>query len=223
MPDDPAPRRVVSAGPWTRSALRALGVLVAAALVLAGYWAWSGRPRAIAQAPTVVATAPAGMLGGPAAPAEVAGAPGGPVSAPTPAPDVVVHVTGLVARPGLVHLPLGSRVADAIAAAGGVTRRRAADSVNLARVLADGEQVVVTMLPAVASTPVASGAAAGPVDLNTATEAIIEGLPGVGPVLAGRILAWRATNGPFRSVDELGEVSGIGDAILAQLRPLVRV
>ena len=151
-----------------------------------------------------------------------------PTASVAPTVEVVVHVVGLVARPGLVHLPLGARVADAVAAAGGVTRRRAADTVNLARVLVDGEQVVVGG-PTVAGAAVVAGAAldgtaaAVPVDLNLATESVLDGLPGVGPVLAGRIVAWRVANGSFRSVDELGEVSGIGDAILAQLRPLVHV
>lgn len=136
--------------------------------------------------------------------------------------DVVVHVAGLVSRPGLVRLPAGSRVADAIAAAGGVTKPRAADSVNLARVLVDGEQVLVTL--GGSATGSAVPAAATPVvDLNRADQAALESLPGVGPVLAARVLAWRAANGSFRSVDELGEVAGIGQATLARLRPLVRV
>jgi competence protein ComEA len=138
---------------------------------------------------------------------------------------VVVHVVGQVKSPGLVTLPVGSRVDDALAAAGGVTRSRAADSVNLARVLVDGEQVVVGFAAqAVAGVlgiaPVRSG---GLVNLNSADAAAFEGLPGVGPVLAERIVQWRVTNGPFRSVDELGEVSGIGDSIMAQLRTLVSV
>ena len=135
-----------------------------------------------------------------------------------------------MARPGLVRLPSGSRVADAIEAAGGVRRPRAADSVNLARVLVDGEQIVVSDSPAAAA-PASSGggptggAAGTPlvVDLNTASVDVLDSLPGVGPVLAARIIAWRTANGPFRSVDELGEVSGIGEAILGQVRPLVRV
>lgn len=142
--------------------------------------------------------------------------------------EIVVHVTGLVRRPGLVRLPAGARVADAIDDAGGVTRRRAESSVNLARVLVDGEQIVVSdtaAAPALAPSAATTTAAApgGPVDLNSATLEQLDALPGVGPVLAGRILQWRAMHGPFRSIDELGEVSGIGDAILGQLRPLVRV
>jgi competence protein ComEA len=157
------------------------------------------------------------------------------VASPATAPQVVVHVTGLVARPGLVRLPLGARVADAIAEAGGVTRRRAADSVNLARVLADGEQVVVTLAAGAAGAQRASTSASGvpagtpmapgpgSVDLNMADARALEDLPGVGPVIAARIVAWRVANGAFRSVEELGEVSGIGDAVLAQVRDLVRV
>lgn len=140
---------------------------------------------------------------------------------------VVVHVTGQVVRPGLVTLPAGSRVADALAAAGGVTRKRAAESVNLARILLDGEQIVVGQSGGTGSGSSASSTAPGgapaPLELNRADGAALEGLPGVGPVLAGRILQWRLDNGPFRSVDELGEVSGIGDATLARLRSLVRV
>ncbi len=149
---------------------------------------------------------------------------------------MVVHVTGLVARPGLVRLPLGARVADAVAEAGGVTRRRAADTVNLARILVDGEQVVVGLPGSSGSAgPLGDGGVdqrpsgnplgAGPavIDLNTATAGALEGLPGVGPVIAARIIDWRTANGAFRSVEELGEVSGIGDAVLAQVRGLVRV
>jgi competence protein ComEA len=154
-----------------------------------------------------------------------------------------------------VRLAVGARVADAVAAAGGVTRRRAADSVNLARLVVDGEQIVVdASIPATSRPPQgpqgappsgqdSSGApAARPggtgsagssmdgtvgaplaLDLNLADAAALESLPGVGPVLAGRIVQWRAENGPFTSVEELGEVSGIGEATLGRLRPLVRV
>ncbi len=233
VPGHEASRRL-HVGAWSPAAARALVVLVVAALGLSGYWVWSGRPRAVAQVPTIVATGVtvAGLEPAPAvpssAPTSIPAVPAGPTPAltqPAPVSEVVVHVVGLVVRPGLVRLPLGSRVADAVAAAGGVTRRRAADSVNLARVLVDGEQVVVGgASPLTTTTTGAAASVAGaPVDLNLATEVMLDGLPGVGPVLAGRITAWRAANGPFRSVDELGEVSGIGDAILAQLRPLVRV
>jgi len=171
-------------------------------------------------------------LTGEASPAATGDAPVTPAQDSTgdsaAAAEIVVHVTGLVRRPGLVRLPAGARVADAIELAGGVTRRRAEGSVNLARVLVDGEQIVVADAAAAlgSTTPaaVSAGSAGGaPLDLNSATVEQLDSLPGVGPVLAGRILQWRTTHGRFRSVDELGEVSGIGDAILGQLRPLVRV
>ena len=209
-------------------------MLVVAALAVAGYGAWHGRPRA-AVTPAVLATGVpiTGLASPETAPPDAAPSNAAPPDAAAPAPvsaavsaaasDVVVHVAGQVRRPGLVRLPAGARVADAVEAAGGVTRARAADSVNLARVLVDGEQIVVTDAPT-APAPAAEGPGAPMVlDLNTATAAALDTLPGVGPVLAARIVAWRDANGPFRSVEELGEVSGIGEAILGQVRALVRV
>ncbi|MBI4941203.1 MAG: helix-hairpin-helix domain-containing protein [Actinobacteria bacterium] len=146
---------------------------------------------------------------------------------------VVVDVVGKVRRPGLVRLPAGSRVADAGAAAGGATDAAALPRINLARVLSDGEQVVVPdaddPLPAPPAAPAATsgpgGAArpSGPLDLNTATAADLDELPGVGPVLAGRIVEWRSQHQRFTRVDELAEVAGIGDKVLERLRPLVVV
>lgn len=238
----PAPSAVDSAGHstapvarirtrgWSGPALRGLALLTAAVVAISGYAAWQARPRAIVEAPLTLATGPA-LTGGEPGPTVDAGSAGSGPAAPTPAQptppaapaEVVVHVTGLVVRPGLVRLPAGSRVADAIAEAGGVTQRRAAESVNLARVLADGEQVVVSLTPGPSGSPPVGAAAPTVLDLNAATAESLDGLPGIGPVIAARIVAWRAMNGPFRTVDELGEVSGIGDAILTQLRPLVRV
>lgn len=231
--DVPAQTPRLAFAPWTGAAVRGLAVLLAAALSLAGWWWWTGRPIAVAVAPEVIATGspfargPSHVGSGDAAAPSPAVTmdPGGVLEAGSSvrAPeDLVVHVIGFVARPGLVRVASGSRVADAIEQAGGVTRRRAADSVNLARLVVDGEQIVV----AARATAVQQGPAAGvlgPTDLNTASASDLEDLPGVGPVLAGRIIQWRSDNGPFRSVDELGEVTGIGDAILEQLRPLVRV
>jgi len=241
----------VSVGPWSRPALRGMVVLLAVILVVIGYLVWQSQPRDVVSvpaadgsrgspteestviAPEMLATGPplTGSSGGPPVPAETTAVEDDSTGVPesTDVTEIVVHVTGLVRRPGLVRLPAGARVADAIDLAGGITRRRAEGSVNLARVLVDGEQIVVAdaaMPPPVASA--ASGAtppttAGTPVDLNSATIEQLDGLPGVGPVLAGRILQWRTTHGRFRSVDELGEVSGIGEAILGQLRPLVRV
>ena len=140
-------------------------------------------------------------------------------------------MVGAVHRPGLVRLPAGSRVADAVDAAGGPTDAARLASVNLARPAVDGEQVVVQRRgrPSVLGAPAVSAPAAGagprrrPVDLNTATLEALDGLPGIGPVLAQRILDWRTAHGRFSSVDELGEVSGIGEATLADLAPLVVV
>lgn len=213
---DDVPTRARLRG-WGRPALRGLALLVAVAMAIAVYSVWLGRPRAVAEAPALLAS-------GVALP-DASASPPMPAMAPRadePAALVVVHVVGAVRHPGVVRLPTGSRVEDAIAAAGGVTRRRAEDTVNLARVLADGEQVVVGE-QAAAATPAAASGAPSVVDLNSATAEALDALPGIGPVLAARIAAWRAANGPFRSVDELGEVSGIGESILAQLRPLVRV
>jgi competence protein ComEA len=161
--------------------------------------------------------------------------------------QVLVHVVGRVRHPGVVSLPAGARVQQAINAAGGARRDADLARVNLARPVMDGEQVVVPR-PGEPAGPIADpvgGAQAGsprpgtsgassasgrngtapgqPVDINTATFAELDTLPGVGPVLAQRILDWRAQNGRFTSVEELGEVSGIGDAVLARLRPLVRL
>jgi competence protein ComEA len=150
--------------------------------------------------------------------------------------QVVVHVAGEVRHPGLVELAAGSRVADAVEAAGGATRRAVTSSVNLARPLVDGEQVVVLGRgdgpvvaapgPPGAGVPgggTSAGGTSGPVNLNTASLEQLDALPGIGPVLAQRILEWRSANGRFTTVEELGEVSGIGDATLADLRPAVTV
>ncbi len=155
-----------------------------------------------------------------------------PAPAATSAPTVVVHVAGDVRRPGVVVLPAGSRVVDAIDAAGGARPRASLDSVNLARVLTDGEQVLVdgsgsaTAPPSDPSLPVPPEPGvppAGPLDLNQASAGELDALPGIGPVLAARIVAFREQNGPFVSVDQLLEVSGIGPAVLADLQGQVRV
>jgi competence protein ComEA len=138
---------------------------------------------------------------------------------------VVVDVVGAVHEPGLYRLPKGSRVADAVERAGGVTGKAQLDQVNLAAPLADGEQVVVPKRGAVAASPPstgsASGAPAAPVQLSTATLEQLETLPGVGPVMAQKILDYRTKHGAFSSVDELDAVSGIGPKRLDQLRDLV--
>ena len=165
---------------------------------------------------------------------------------PSARPDqpVVVSVVGLVHTPGLVTLAPGARIADALKAAGGATDGADTAGLNMARQVDDGEQIVVGIAPAkgqpgVLGSSVSSGtAAAGPsstaarpgkagpagvINLNTATAQQLDALPGVGPVTAGAIVAWRAAHGKFTSVDQLGEVDGIGPGRLEKLRPLVRV
>lgn len=182
----------------------------------------------------VTTTAGTGRFGsGAAAPSRVASS-----TAPT---QVVVQVVGQVRHPGVVTLRTGARVQDAVSAAGGALPSADLSAVNLARVVTDGEQIQVpkpgqSMTPPVGATGGGAGAASGTtpgssstastggvVDLNTADVTGLDALPGVGPVLAQRIVDWRTQNGRFTSVDELGEVSGIGDKVLARLRPHVTV
>ncbi len=153
--------------------------------------------------------------------------------------SVVVSVVGLVARPGLVTLTPDARVSDAVTAAGGVLHGADTLGLNLARRVADGEQIVVGIAtpaghPAALGSSVGGGTPrsgqpatpakpVGPVDLNTGSVDDFDALPGVGPVTAAAIVAWRTTNGRFTSIDQLGEVDGIGPARLEKLRPLVRV
>jgi competence protein ComEA len=137
---------------------------------------------------------------------------------------LVVDVAGAVRRPGLYRLPQGSRIADALARAGGTTRRADPNLVNLAAPLADGEQVLV---PVRAGTGAAAASAPGPpspsapVDLNSATVEQLDALPGVGPVTAQKIVDYRQQHGPFTSVDGLDAIPGIGPARVENLRGLV--
>ena len=153
-----------------------------------------------------------------------------PVTAPARAKPaaaklLVIDVAGAVRRPGLYRLRSGSRIDDAIAAAGGATAKAQLGAVNLAAPVADGEQVVVPVR-GVVGVAAAGSAAAGsspsaPLDLNSATLEQLEGLPGVGPVTAQKILDYRQAHGAFHSVAELEGVPGIGPAHLAQLKGLV--
>ncbi|OMC30132.1 ComEA family DNA-binding protein [Mycobacterium colombiense] len=170
-----------------------------------------------------------------------------PGTAPPPGPDrpVVVSVVGLVHTPGLVTLAPGARIADALQAAGGAVNGADTIGLNMARPLGDGEQIVVGLAPApgqptalgssvaTGTTPTSKAPTPAPgsvkpkpgqaVDLNTATVAELDALPGVGPVTAAAIVAWRQSNGRFTSVDQLADVEGIGPARLEKLRALVRV
>ncbi|GAA2627221.1 MULTISPECIES: helix-hairpin-helix domain-containing protein [Streptomyces] len=211
-------------------AVAAVGVVLLAAVGLAGQQYWSARPRAVT-VPAVVA--PGAVPAAATAPA--AGVPAAGVEAGAAA-RIVVDVSGKVRDPGVRRLPAGSRVEDALAAAGGVPPGTDTTGLNRARVLVDGEQVVVG---APAQPPPAgpgggagsasgsgsgsgSGPGSGPLSLGSATVAQLDGLPGVGPVLAQHIVDFRTARGGFRSVEELRQVVGIGERRFADLRKLVR-
>lgn len=195
----PAP----SAHRLERQHLRVVGVVLAAAAVITIWWLLSARPHAEAEAPAL-------PLSTSATPAKLA------------APAVVIDVEGKVGRPGIVTLPKGSRVVDAIKAAGGLKSKGPTVGLNLARVLVDGEQILVGIAPAPGDIAGPAGAATGAkLSLNTATAEQLDGLPGVGPVTAKAILAWRTKNGSFTKVEDLLDVKGVGPATLKDLRDLV--
>ncbi len=189
-----------------RRGVKALAVVAAVVVLVAGYLAWRSRPHAEPVRLAVSASA-------------------GPVPSPSGG-TMVVAVQGKVRHPGLVHLPAGSRVADAIDAAGGALPDVDLTGVNLARKLTDGELVVIGATPPPNADPAGGpppSGTGGKVDLNTATVAELDGLPGIGPALAQRIIDYRTQHGGFRSVDELRQVSGIGDAKFGEIKDLVTV
>jgi len=142
------------------------------------------------------------------------------------APALVIDVAGEVVSPGVYELPAGSRVIDAIKAAGGARPKAALSDLNLARVIKDGEQIYVDLIYAAGSSSRTGSKAAvprGPVNLNRATISQLDSLDGIGPVIAKRIIAYRTINGPFTAVEDLLKVSGIGDAKFAQIKEKIRV
>lgn len=151
-------------------------------------------------------------------------APLGAAPALEPPGTVVVHVAGAIARPGLVEVPAGSRVADAVTAAGGPTAAADLDRINLALPVEDADHVHIPVRgePTVILGS-GEGTTDGPLDLNRANEAALDELPGVGPATAAAIVAHREEHGPFTSVTALQEVPGIGPAKLERLRDLVSV
>lgn len=216
----------VALTPWH---LTLVAIGVALALAAACWWVIRSDPKpepvpplASAEPLTTLSASPS-----PAATPRVLATPSG--SAGT----VTVDVEGRVRRPGIAVLPVGSRVIDAIKAAGGAPRRRDLAGLNLAAVLTDGQQIVVGGSPPAPGQPASSGSTASGsdppatpgtlIDLNTAGLDELDTLPGVGPVTAQSILDWRDENGGFTSVDELLEVDGIGPVTLAKLTPLVTV
>ncbi|KUO13965.1 DNA-binding protein [Streptomyces sp. DSM 15324] len=191
-----------------RGSALALTVVLVVAVGFAAHHFWTGRAEPVRPPEVVRAAAEA-------SPTE------------TPGAEIVVDVSGKVRKPGIHRLPAGSRLVDALSAAGGVRPGTSTEGLNRARFLVDGEQVVVggpaPPEPATAPGPgAAPGAPSAPVSLNTATVEQLDTLPGVGPVLAQHIVDHRTRNGGFRSVDELREVDGIGERRYADLRPLVR-
>jgi competence protein ComEA len=200
-----------------------------------GWWLAAARPHALPL--TASSSLPAGSSMVPSTPSgspvQVAPSPSvspAPTAASATPVSIVVDVAGRVMHPGIYRLSPSARVYDALAAAGGPRRGVNTVSLNLAAPLQDGQQIVVGATgvsppaPVPGATPGNSGgssSAGAPVDVNTATLEQLETLPGVGPVLGQNILDYRAANGPFRTVDQLADVSGIGDVRLAELRPLV--
>lgn len=193
-----------------RRGVAALALVAVLAALLAGFIVLRARPRAVLP-PAVVAT------GVPV--------PGSSAAVPAPAGEVVVSVGGKVPRPGLLRLAAGSRVDDAVRAAGGPLPGADLADLNLARRLVDGEQLLVGVSqPAGATAPGPSTGVGNPlVDLNSATLAELDSLPGIGPVLAQKMLDWRTEHGRFGSVDQLREVSGIGESKYAEIKARVRV
>ncbi|MCK2037058.1 ComEA family DNA-binding protein [Microbacterium sp. SSW1-49] len=164
-----------------------------------------------------------GIMRGQAAPSESVPLTASAAS-PAPGGDLYVHVLGAVERPGLYVLDLDARLVDAVAAAGGTTDDADLTAVNLARVLTDGEQIVVPVVGARAEPGAPStGSADDRIDLNTADQSALETLPRIGPALAERIIAWREENGRFQSVDDLLAVPGIGEKLLEAIREGARV
>ena len=209
-------------------------VLLVLGLVLAVVALLRARPVALATPQTSVSVSPYQP--------SATVVPGEASASSTPATQIVVHVLGAVRRPGLVQLPDRSRVSDAIDAAGGLRSSAEPGDLNLAQIVVDGQQILIgargdpggevrdggegARTPDSRSTGPAGGNSPGPssqLDLNAATAAQLDTLPGVGPVTADRILNWRAEHGRFRRVEELQEVEGIGPKTYAQLAPLVRV
>ena len=210
--------------PSPRAVLRLGLVVVMLSLAFAGWSLVTSWPRA-SESTSLPGQTGSGPLGEPESQAASL-SPLEPL-APSPSPSLTVHVMGEVRHPGVVTVPAGSRVGDVVAAAGGLRKGAKLGATNLARAVADGERVDVgTDADAAAPTGVGAstgtGGAAGILDLNTASAEQLDGLPGIGPVTAAKILAWRTQNGRFSVVDELAEVPGIGPKTLEELRPLVR-
>jgi competence protein ComEA len=231
----PNPLLATVAG-FRRPHLVIVAVVVALGILLSGWVVLRARPVAVAVTPPALSSSGSG-------PTEPTAAGGATPSAI--ASSVIVHVLGAVREPGLVTLAAGSRVQDALDAAGGLTGKADPGQLNLAQPVADGQQIVVgtkrkpsgevrdgSGVGDAGSSGSTSGSASGggsaggagqPVNLNSATQVQLEELPGVGPVMAGKIIAWRTEHGRFSRVEELQEIDGVGPKTYAKLAPLCQV
>jgi competence protein ComEA len=183
--------------PLTRSQILVYGAVAVALLLLGARWIRSAEAEGAPAGGVSFTAGPAGQGGG--------------------SRDVVVHVAGAVADPGVYRLPVGSRVTDAVERAGGTTRGAAPDGINLAAPLSDGQQVVVPGGPGAGSGG-AAGAEEGPISLGSATVEELDTIEGIGPVTAQNIVDYREEHGGLSSVEELDEISGIGPATMEALR-----
>lgn len=226
VPERPPPGRLGPLRPWIEwfGAGRLIaGTVTMVLLVAVGWWLLrspsppteAGLPRASAAGSSTTVTS------GGSAPAALGSAP------PETAGPLVVHVAGAVVRPGVYELAPGARVQAAVEAAGGAVPGADPGALNLAAPVGDGERVYVPLVgetvPMAAGSPAVSAAAAGPVDVNRASAAELDELPGIGPATAAAIVEHREQHGPFASVADLEAVRGIGPAKLDALRDLVRV
>lgn len=204
QPGPTALRSALGAFDPGRRGVRALAIVAAVVVLAAGFLAWRSTPHAdaVVARPTIASVTPSPSGTG-----------------------VVVAVAGRVRHPGLVRLPAGARVADALDAAGGALPDTDLSFLNLARKVTDGELILVgvTPPPDAGADGGGNGSAAGLVNLNTATLTQLDALPGIGPSLAQRILDYRHEHGPFHSIDDLRHVEGIGDAKFAEIKDRVTV
>lgn len=219
-----APARRMATAPGVR--FGRTHVLAVVVLALVGV-AWAGWSVFAGRLTPVAAATPSAQIVTSATPALT--------PEPSPTASVRVHVLGAVEKPGVVTVVDGARVEDAIDAAGGLTDDARPGDLNLAAPVPDGAQVVIgdaedpggevrsASVTSGGSAASSAGSTAGLVNLNTATQAELEELPGVGPVTASAIISWREANGPFTAIGQLEEVDGIGSATRARLEPLVEV
>ncbi|MFI7053612.1 helix-hairpin-helix domain-containing protein [Streptosporangium canum] len=220
-----------------RPGLRLLLLIALIAVVIGGLYAWRSQPEPEPLAPPPPVSGPSLLTPASALSPQSGSAQSGALQSgalqsgsaqsgsarPGTLIEVTVHVTGKVRRPGVITLPAGSRITDAVQAAGGVRKGAATGPLNLARKLVDGEQIIVGAAGPAAAAPPMADPAPVVLDLNTATPEQLEQLPGVGEVLARRIVEYRDGHGGFRTVEQLREVSGIGDRKYAEIREKVHV